>query len=99
MSKHSKIYITINNIIGEKRTNLTYLIRSSKITVIDVFTDNIQCNITEKPLMIDSIPPGNEKHLLSRIYTTRELITTLEGVIELTRLENDNKRISWWTLQ
>ena len=41
--------------------------------------------------MIDSIPPGNEKHLLSRIYTGKELITALERVIELTRLENNDR--------
>ena len=32
----------------------------------------------------------HESTTLSRIYTARELITTLEGVIELTRLENDD---------
>ena len=41
--------------------------------------------------MIDSIPPGNEKHLLSGIYTVRELIAALEGIIELTQLENDDR--------
>ena len=41
--------------------------------------------------MIYSIPAGNEKHVLSRIYTVRELINALEGVTELTQLENDDR--------
>ena len=40
------MYITINNVIGEKRIDLSYPIRSSKeVAVINMFGDKVQYEI------------------------------------------------------
>ena len=45
------MYITINNIIGERRIKLSYPIQnfdsSKEVTVVRMFTDNIQYEITK----------------------------------------------------
>ena len=40
MSKDFKVYITINNIIGEKRIDLAYPVQDKEATVVSVFSDN-----------------------------------------------------------
>ena len=42
MSKHFKMYITITDIIGEKRIDLAYPIPGEEVAVVSVFSDNIQ---------------------------------------------------------
>ena len=42
MSKHFKMYITITDITGEKRIDLTYPIKGKEVAVVSVFSDNIQ---------------------------------------------------------
>ena len=44
MSKHFLIYITITGIVGEERIDLAYPIRGKVVTVISLFSDNIQPN-------------------------------------------------------
>ena len=41
MSKHFKIYITITDIIGEKRIDLAYPIQDKEVAVVNVFSDNV----------------------------------------------------------
>ena len=41
------MYITITNIIGEKRIDLAYLIRCKKVAVIRMFHNNVQYQIRE----------------------------------------------------
>ena len=41
------MYITISDIVGKKRINLTYLIRGKKVVVVSVFSNNIQNWIKE----------------------------------------------------
>ena len=90
------MYITINDIAGEKTIYLSYPIwnfdSSKKVAVIIMLSDNIQCKIV-KTHIIDYIPPGNEKQILSGTYVDRELISILEGMIELTQFENDERVI------
>ena len=62
-----------------------------------MFSDNIQYNIT-KPVIIDSIIPGNEKQISSRIYTGSKLIAFSEGKIEFTQLENNDRIIKNYKL-
>ena len=49
MSKHFKMYITINDVKGEKRIDLSYPIHSlntiKEFAVIIMLSDNIQYNI------------------------------------------------------
>ena len=81
------------NVIGEKTIYLSYPIKnfhsSKEVAVIIMLSDNVQYKIVKSRTIIDSIPPGNEKRILSRTYAGRELISILEGMIELTQFVND----------
>ena len=97
MSKHFKMYITINSIVGEKRIDISYPIwnfdSSKEVTVITMLSDNAQYEIAKPRTIIDSISPGNEKLILSKTYEGRELLSILEGMIELTQFVNDDQVI------
>ena len=87
------MYITINNVIGEKRIDLSYPIHSfntrKEITVISMFSDNIQYEIP-KPRMahLDSLPI-NGKLVLNKTYSGRELLSVLERMAKLTKFVSD----------
>ena len=86
------MYITINDIKGEKRIDLSYPIRSGKeIAVIKVLSDNVQYKVTKSQSIVDYISPENEKLILSGIYACRESISILGGMIELTQFGNDDR--------
>ena len=72
------MYITINDIIGEKTIYLSYPIRnfdsSKEVAVIIMLSDNVQYKMV-KTHIIDYIPPGNEKRILSGINAGGELIS------------------------
>ena len=88
------MYITINNIIGEKTIDLSYPIRSSKeIAVINMLTDNVQYEIIKPHSIIDSISPGNEKLILSKTYAGRELLSVLGGLVAFYHFVNDDRVI------
>ena len=88
------MYITINNVIGEKRIDLSYPLRnfdsSKEVTVINMFSDNVQYGIIKPRTIIDSISPGNEKLILCRTYAGRELISVSEGMVAFTHFVNDD---------
>ena len=84
------MHITINDIIGEKTINLSYPIRSGKeIAVITMLSDNIQYEIAKPFTIMDKIS-NNIKLFLSKTYAGRELLSILEGMMELRRFENDD---------
>ena len=89
------MYITINNVIGEKTIYLSYPIKnfdsSKDVAVIIMLSDNVQYKIIQPRIINNPISPGNEKRILSRTYASRELISVLEGMIELTQFENDEQ--------
>ena len=88
------MYITIDDIIGEKTIYLSYPIHSNKeVAVITMFSDNIQYEIIKPHTIIDDISPGNKKLILSKTYAGRELLSILEGMIELRQFENDERVI------
>ena len=88
------MYITINDIIGEKMIYLSYPIRSGKeVAVIAMFNDNIQYEIIKPRTIIDSISPGNDKLILSKMYASRELRSILEGMVAFTHFVNDDRII------
>ena len=68
------MYITINDVIGEKTIDLSYPIRnfgsSKEITVISMLSENTQYEMT-KPLKL-KLADGSEKEVLSKTYTSRE---------------------------
>ena len=85
------MYITINDVIGEKTIDLSYLIRnfgSSKETaVISVLSENTQYEMT-KPLKL-KLADGSEKEVLSKTYKSRELNAFAEGKHIISDLDND----------
>ena len=89
------MYITINNIVGEKMIDLSYLICSfnprKEITVISMLSDNIQHEMTE-PFKLKLIG-GSEKQVLNKTYTSRELSALVERKIILKDLNDDSRII------
>ena len=87
------MYITINDIKGEKRIDLSHSIRSNKeIAVITMFNDNIQYETAKLRAIMD--PISDTKRLIPSItYAGRELISMLEGIVELNQFVVDDQVI------
>ena len=88
------MYITIDNIKGEKRIDLSYSIQNfdsgKEITVIRMLSNNVQYEILKLRAVMD--PFSNTKKMIpSGTYTGRELLSMLEGIFELNQLEVDNQ--------
>ena len=70
-----KMYITINDIIGEKMIDLSYPIQnfdsSKEVAVVSMFSNNIQYEMTE-PFNL-KLMDGNEKQILNGSCTKREI--------------------------
>ena len=92
------MYITINDIIGEKTIDLPYPIRnfsstarrgeaSKEIAVISTLSENTQYEMT-KPLKFKLVD-GSEKEVLSTTYMSRELNAFVEGKHMISDLNND----------
>ena len=90
------MYITINNIKGEKRIDLSYSIQNfdsgKEITVIRMLSDNIKYEILELHAVMD--PISNEKKMIpSGTYAGRELLSIIEGMVELNQFVVDDQVI------
>ena len=86
------MYITIDDIKGEKTIDLSYPIRSSKeVAVIIMLYNNAQYKVTKSHSIVDYISPENENLILSGTYAGRELISISGGTIELTQFGNDDR--------
>ena len=89
------MYITINDVIGEKTIDLSYLIRnfgsSKEIAVISMLSENTQYEMT-KPLKF-KLRDGSEKEVLSKTYMSRELDAFVEGKHIVSDLDNDSQII------
>ena len=84
------MYITINNIKGEKRIDLSYSIQNfdsgKEITVIRMLSNNVKYEILKLSSEMD--PISNMKKMIPKgAYAGRELISMLEGIIELNQFE------------
>ena len=85
------MYITINDIKGEKRIDLSYSIDSDKeIAVIIMLNENIQYKVLKLRSVIDS---DSKKLIPSGTYAGRELIFMLEGIVELNQFVVDDQVI------
>ena len=88
------MYITINNIIGEKRIDLSYSIQNfdsdKEIAVIRMFSDNVKYEILKLCSVMDPIS-DTKKMIPKRAYAGRELIFMLEGMVELNQFEVDDQ--------
>ena len=77
------MYIIINDIKGEKRIDLSYPIHSSKeVAVIRMLSNNVQYQVLKLHSVMDPISETN-KMIPSRTYAGRELLSMLEGMVEL----------------
>ena len=89
-------FFVINNIKGEKRIDLSYSIQNfdsdKEITVIRMLSDNVKYEILKLRLVMDSIS-DTKKMIPEGAYAGRELISMLEGIIELNQFEVDDQVI------
>ena len=86
-----KMYITINNIKGEKRIDLSYSIHSDKeIAVIRMLSDNVQYEILKLLAVMDPISDA-KKTIPSGTYAGRQLLSIVKGIIELKQFEVDDQ--------
>ena len=88
------MYITINNIKREKRIDLSYSIQNfdsdKEIAVIRMLSDNVQYEILKLRAVMD--PISNTKKLIpNETYAGRELVSMLEGMVELNQFEVDDQ--------
>ena len=88
------MYITINNIKCEKRIDLPYSIQNfdsgKETAVIRMLSDNVQYEILKLCAVMDPIS-NTEKMIPSGTYAGRELLSMLEGLIELNQFEVDDQ--------
>ena len=83
--------ITINNIKGEKRIDLSYSIHSDKeIAVIRMLSHNVQYEILKLRSVMDPIS-DMKKMIPKGAYASRQLLSMLEGIIELNQFEIDDE--------
>ena len=81
-----KMYITINGIKGENIIDLSYSIQnfdsSKEVAVIRMFSDNVKYEILKLHAVMD--PISDMKMMIpSGTYAGRELLSMLEGMVEL----------------
>ena len=88
------MYITINNIKGEKRIDLSYSIQNfdsdKEIAVIRMLSDNVKYKILKLRSGMDPIS-DTKKMIPKGAYAGRELISMPEGIIELNQFEADDQ--------
>ena len=85
------MYITINDVKGEKRIDLSYSIHSDKeIAVIRMLSDNVQYEILRLHSVMDPISDA-KKTIPSGTYAGRQLLSILEGMVELNQFEIDDE--------
>ena len=85
------MYITINDIKGEKRIDLSYSIDSDKeIAVIRMLSDNVKYEILKLREVMDPIS-NMKKTISSGTYAGRQLLSIVEEIIELDRSEIDDQ--------
>ena len=88
------MYITINNIKGEKRIDLSYSIQNfdscKEIAVIRMLNSNVKYEILKLRAVMDPIS-DTKRMIPSGTYAGRELLSMLEGIIELNQFEGDDQ--------
>ena len=88
------MYITINNIKGEKRIDLSYSIQSfdsdKEIAVIRMLSNNVKYEILKLRSVMDPISDA-KMTIPSGIYAGRQLLSIVEGMVELNQFEIDDQ--------
>ena len=87
------MYITINDIKGKKRIDLSYSTQnfdsSKEVAVIRMLSDNVQYQILKLRAIMDPIS-DTKKMIPGRTYAGRELFSMLEGMVELNKFLVDD---------
>ena len=90
------MYITINNIKGENRIDLSYSIQkfdsSIEIAVIRMLSDNVQYQLLKHRAVMDPIS-DTKKMIPSRTYAGRDLLSIVERMVELNEFLVDDQVI------
>ena len=90
------MYITINDIKGEKRIDLSYSIQnfdsSKEIAVIRMRSDNVKYEILKLCAVMDPIS-NTKKMIPSGTYAGRELLSIVEGMVEVNQFAVDDQVI------
>ena len=88
------MYITINNVKGEKRIDLSDSIQNfdsdKEIAIIRMLSDNVQYEILKLRAVMDPISDTKEM-IPNGIYASRQLLSMLEGIVELNQFEVDDE--------
>ena len=88
------MYITINNIKGEKRIDLSYSIQNfdsdKEIAVIRILSDNVKYEILKLRAVMDPISDA-KKTIPSGTYAGRQLLSIVEGIVEFNQFEIDDQ--------
>ena len=92
----NKIYITINNIKGEKRIDLSYSIQNfdsgKEVAAVRMLSDNVKYEILKLRALMDAIS-NKKKVILNGTYAGRELFSIVEGMVELNQFVVDDQVI------
>ena len=90
------MYITINNIKGEKRIDLSYSIQNfdsgKEVAVIRMLSDNVKYEILKLRAVMDPISDA-KKMIPSGTYAGRELLSIVEGMVQLNQFVADDQVI------
>ena len=90
------MYITINDIKGEKRIDLSCSIQNfdsgKEIVVIRMLSDNVKYEILKLRAVMDPIS-NTKKMIPSGTYAGRELLSIVEGMVELNQFVVDDQGI------
>ena len=88
------MYITINNIKGENRIDLSYSIQNfdsdKEIAVIRMLSDNVQYQLLTLRTVMDPISDA-KKTVPSGTFAGRQLLSIVEAIIELNQFEIDDQ--------
>ena len=91
------MYMTINNIKGEKRIDLSYSIQNfdsdKEIAVIRTLSDNVKYEILKLRAVMDPIS-NTKKVIPSGTFAGRELLSIVEGMVELNQFKVDDQVIT-----
>ena len=88
------MYITFNNIKGEKRIDLSYSIQNfdsgKEIAVIRMLSNNVKYEILKLSSVMDPISDA-KKTIPRGTYAGRQLLSIVEGIIQLNQFEVDDQ--------
>ena len=88
------MYITINNVKGEKTIDLSYSIQNfdsdKEIAVIRMLSNNVKYEILKLRAVMDPIS-DTIKMIPKGTYAGRELLSIVEGIVELNQFEIDDQ--------